>query len=71
MTRPKRWPNYAEEHREMAFRRAGEICALCEQTQRLVNDGASRQVVLAGLLQIVVKAKDIQLHLIQAKEGVE
>ncbi len=55
----------------MAFRRAGEICALCEQTQRLVNDGASRQVVLAGLLQIVVKAKDIQLHLIQAKEGVE
>jgi len=34
-------------------------------------NGASRQVVLAGLLQIVVKAKDIQLHLIQAKEGVE
>lgn len=69
MTRPKRWPNYAEEHREMAFRRAGEICSLCERLQQLVNDGASRQVILLSIAQVMVKAKDIQLQLTLAREG--
>lgn len=68
MTRQRRWPDHADEHRQTAIRRAREILELSRDAQRHL-DGGNRFIVLVNLSEIKMKAKDIELEMVLAKEG--
>lgn len=57
MTRQRRWPDHADEHRQTAIRRAREILELSRDAQRHL-DGGDRFTNTMNLSEIKTKAKD-------------